>query len=102
MLLCFKCLAASNDYEHNLFHLFIFTDLLKVIIESKRINKSIFCFSEDPVQKIIEQMEPPCKIDAKTNGMCGLKQEHDLWLPKLECFLNIYHTLGFVILEYYN
>lgn len=36
------------------------------------------CFSEDPVQKIIEQMEPLCEIDTKANGTSALTQEHDL------------------------
>ena len=31
------------------------------------------CFPEDPVQKIIEQMEPPCRINTKTNGMFVFK-----------------------------
>lgn len=46
----------------------------------------IFCFSEGPVQKIIEQTEPPCEADTQTSGMYALKQEHDLWLPNLKCF----------------
>ncbi len=46
----------------------------------------IFCFSEDAVQKMIEQMEPPCNIDTQTNGKYASKQEHDLWLPNLKCF----------------
>lgn len=44
------------------------------------------CFSEDPVQKIIEQMEPLCEIDTKANGTSALTQEHDLWLPNLQWF----------------
>lgn len=42
----------------------------------------MFCFSEDPVQKIVEHMEPPCAINTKTEGVYALKQEHD----QFKCF----------------
>lgn len=44
------------------------------------------CFPEDPIQKIVEQMEPPCVVDTETEGIYALKPEHDQWRFNLKCF----------------
>lgn len=36
---------------------------------------------------MVAQTEPPCTIDANTDGMCALKQEHDLRLPICKTFV---------------
>lgn len=38
------------------------------------------CFPEDPVQKIVEQMDPPGVVDEETEGKYAWKPEHDQWM----------------------
>lgn len=40
------------------------------------------CFPEDPIQKIVEQMDPPGVVDEETESKYALKPEHD------QCRLN--------------
>ncbi|XP_044033632.1 tudor domain-containing protein 1 isoform X2 [Siniperca chuatsi] len=63
-------------------------------------NTSAVSVNENPVQKIIEQMEPPCKIDAKTNvpqtsGCCclSLKTKIDHLEQLLELQLSLIKQL---------
>lgn len=50
------------------------------------------CFPEDPIQKIVEQMDPPGVVDEETESKYTLKPEHDQWLlnfslcPTAFCF----------------
>lgn len=97
MIFEFSCLSLlfilsiQKNIKANFAFIFIvFQDVLCVLkLSNSYISYNyyvIFCFLVED-QKMVAQTKPPCTIDANTDGMCALKQEHDLRLPICKTFV---------------
>jgi len=59
----------------------------------------MFCFSEDPVQKILEQMEPPCKITSSNGTIASKAQFTPTSKIHVSCYKKNYLSVSMILVR---